>query len=158
MGLVDGDATMKLGNPKQLTDETAVRDLIEAIAQAVRVKDVDAMLPLCAPDIVVFDLVPPLVHKGASEIRRAWELGVGAFEGPVQNDIHDLEVEVDGSVAWARCLSRFGGTMPGGQRVMNSLRLTLAFRKDGQTWRMVHQHVSVPFDMESGTALLDLAQ
>jgi ketosteroid isomerase-like protein len=36
------------------------------------------------------------------------------------------------------------------------LRSTLGFRKIDGRWRVAHQHVSVPFDMESGQAKLDL--
>ena len=39
---------------------------------------------------------------------------------------------------------------------MNWLRWTLGFRKIDGRWRVAHEHVSVPFDMESGKAMLDL--
>lgn len=53
-------------------DEAAVRAVIDAITNAVRAEDVEALLSHCAPDIATFDMVPPLKHEGAEAIRRLW--------------------------------------------------------------------------------------
>ncbi|HEV7391611.1 MAG TPA: SgcJ/EcaC family oxidoreductase [Burkholderiales bacterium] len=137
-------------------DEAAIRTLIDAITKAVRAKDVEAMLAQCAPDIVIFDMVPPLKHQGSQAIRGLWARTLAAFDPPLEYEVHDLDISVDGDVAFARCLNRFGGTKKDARRVLNSLRSTFGLRKiDGQ-WKVVHEHVSVPFEMETGKAMLDL--
>jgi uncharacterized protein (TIGR02246 family) len=137
-------------------EEAAIRAVIDAITKAVRAKDVEAMLAQCAPDIVTFDMVPPLKHQGSQAIRGLWARTLAAFDPPLEYEVHDLDISVDGDVAFARCLNRFGGTKKDGRRVLNSLRSTFGLRKiDGQ-WKVVHEHVSVPFDMETGKAMLDL--
>jgi uncharacterized protein (TIGR02246 family) len=136
--------------------EEAIRAVIDAITKAVRAKDVEAMLAQCAPDIVTFDMVPPLKHQGSQAIRGLWARTLAAFDPPLEYEVHDLDISVDGNIAFARCLNRFGGTKKDGRRVLNSLRSTFGLRKiDGQ-WKVVHEHVSVPFDMETGKAMLDL--
>ncbi|MEA3153239.1 MAG: hypothetical protein QOK44_828 [Betaproteobacteria bacterium] len=137
-------------------EEAAIRTVIDAITKAVRAKDVEAMLAQCAPDIVTFDMVPPLRHQGSQAIRGLWARTLAAFDPPLEYEVHDLDISVDGDVAFARCLNRFGGTKKDGRRVLNSLRSTFGLRKiDGQ-WKVVHEHVSVPFDMETGKAMLEL--
>ena len=55
-----------------------------------------------------------------------------------------------------RGLSRFGGTRRDGGRSAHWLRLTLGLQKCDARWKVAHQHVSVPFSMDDGRALLDL--
>ncbi|HMJ50820.1 MAG TPA: nuclear transport factor 2 family protein [Polyangiaceae bacterium] len=138
------------------SDLPAIRAVIDAIAKAVRTNDVDAFLAHCAPDIVVFDLLPPLEQKGPDAVRRGWNIALGSFEGPIEYEVDHLDVSMSGDLAFSRSLAHFGGTTKEGKRVMNHLRSTLGFRKVGGRWKVVHQHVSVPFDMANGTALLQL--
>jgi ketosteroid isomerase-like protein len=46
--------------------------------------------------------------------------------------------------------------MTGGQEIDIWLRATVGYRKTDGRWLVVHEHVSVPIDMESGKALFDL--
>lgn len=73
---------MDAGNSKS-AEEAAVRAVIDATTNAVRAKDVDAMLAHCAPDLVTFDIVPPLEHEGADAIRRLWAQTLAAFVPPL---------------------------------------------------------------------------
>jgi ketosteroid isomerase-like protein len=36
------------------------------------------------------------------------------------------------------------------------MRLTAAYRKTGGVWRVVHEHFSVPFDMQTNEVLFNL--
>ena len=149
-----GNKTMTREHSRS-ADEVAIRGLIEAIAQAVRARDVDEMLANCAPDIATFDMVPPLRHQGADAIRRVWAGTLAALEPPVEYEVHDLDLSV-GYVAFSRSLNRFAATKKDGERFVNWLCTTLGFRKIDGRWKVVHEHVSVPFDMETGKAMLDL--
>lgn len=137
-------------------DEAAVHAVLEAIARAVRSGNVEAMLAQCAPDLVTFDMLPPIRHEGAAGLRSLWAKTLAAFEPPLDYDFQQLHIEVGDDVAFARCLNRFGGTKRDGMQVVNWLRSTFALRRIDGRWKVVHQHVSVPFDMETGKALLEL--
>jgi ketosteroid isomerase-like protein len=138
------------------TDEAAVRAVLGAISNAVRARDVEAMLAHCAPDIATFDMVPPLKHVGADAVRRVWAAALATFDSPVEYEVDQLDLAVGSDVAFCRSLNRFGGTTRDGKHIANWLCSTLGLRKlDGQ-WKVVHEHVSVPFDMKTGKALLDL--
>lgn len=138
------------------TDEAAIKAVIDAMAQAVRERDVDALLAQCSPDVVTFDLVPPLKHVGAEAVRETWTQTLRAFEGPAEYEMHQLELVVSDFVAIAHGLNRFGGKRADGQYRVNWLRFTLGLRKIDGPWKIVHQHVSVPFDLKTGQALLGL--
>jgi ketosteroid isomerase-like protein len=53
-------------------------------------------------------------------------------------------------------LQRVSGTLKGGQKMAFWLRVTQIYRKSGGQWRVVHEHVSVPTNLETGKAALDL--
>jgi uncharacterized protein (TIGR02246 family) len=139
------------------TDEAEVRSVIYKLVQAVRAKDVEAMLAQCTPDFVAFDMIPPLVHEGADAMRRIWARTLESFVPPLEYGVHDLHISIDGNVAFARSVNRFGGTSKDDKRTVNWVRTTFGLRRVEDRWLLEHQHVSVPFDMDSGQARLDLA-
>ena len=55
-------------------DEAAVRDLIEAWADAVRQKDYAGILRSHAVDFVMFDVPPPFKSVGLEDYRKTWDL------------------------------------------------------------------------------------
>ena len=59
-------------------------------------------------------------------------------------------------MAFSHALNRIGGTTATGLAVDRWLRWTACFRKRGDAWLIVHEHVSVPADVRSGMAFLDL--
>lgn len=137
-------------------EETAILNVVQTLACAVRQNDVEAFLACCSPKVVAFDLLPPLKHQGADEIRRTWALARAPFEGPIDYEIHELEIVLGGDVAFCRSLNSFGGVQRGGDRVENNLCSTLGLRKIEGQWKLIHQHVAVPFDMATDEALLQL--
>jgi uncharacterized protein (TIGR02246 family) len=143
--------------PAVRSEEAAIRRVIDQMTFAVRARDIEALINLCAPDIATFDLVPPLRHDGRDALRKLWSEALAAFEPPLDYEVNQLEIIAGSDVAICRSLNRFGGRRQDGTEVVNWLCVTVGLRKlDGQ-WRIVHEHVSVPFDMDSGKALLHLA-
>jgi ketosteroid isomerase-like protein len=63
---------------------------------------------------------------------------------------------VGDDVAFAHSLNRISGTLKDGSRSDFWLRSTTCFRKIDGNWLIAHDHVSVPLDLEPGTALLNL--
>jgi uncharacterized protein (TIGR02246 family) len=141
---------------EEKAEEAAIRGVLDAFAEALRAGDVDAMLSHCAPDVVAFDMLGPLQHAGATALRAVWEETLAPFVPPLEHELAQLDVAVSGDVAYCRGLSRFGGTRRDGGRSAHWLRLTLGLQKRGGRWKVAHQHVSVPFSMDDGKALLDL--
>jgi ketosteroid isomerase-like protein len=137
-------------------DEAAIRALIEARVAALRARDGAAAVAVLAPELVAFELAPPLVAENATDAAAAqgW---LDGFEGPVETEVRDLVVHVSGDVAFSHSLNRLRATRTGGRKVDFWMRSTLGFRKLGGGWKIVHGHTSVPFRMDdSFTAALDL--
>lgn len=133
-----------------------VRQLVLRRARAVLDRDVAAATDANAADVVTFDVLPPLRTVGARGVRERTEDWFGAYsEGPGY-EVRDLEVVAGDDVAFAYYLYRVSGTLGTGGVVAMWVRATLGLRKIGGEWRIVHEHDSVPFDPESGRALVDL--
>jgi SnoaL-like domain len=73
-------------------DEAQIRQLIDNWAKALRGKDVDGLMANYAPDLVLFNLAPPLQYNGVDACRNIWEEWLPAFQGPVGYEIHDLSI------------------------------------------------------------------
>jgi len=109
-----------------------------------------------APEVVTFDLVPPLRSRGAEALRKLWEAVFIVYQGPIEYETHDLSITVGDDVAFTYSLNRLSGTLNTGQKNSPWLRSTACFRKIGGTWLIVHHQNSVPVDIVTGRAVLDL--
>ena len=64
-------------------DETNIRELMDDWVQALRSRDVDAIVSRQAPGVVSFDVVNPLQYVGSDETRRRAEEWLSSFLGPI---------------------------------------------------------------------------
>ena len=140
-----------------MTHEAEIRELIDGLVAAVRAMDLDGVQRYFAPDIVSYDVQPPLRHVGVAAKRQNWLDVFTAYQRPLDYEVHDLTITAGADVAFAYSLNRVGGTMRNGDRSEHWVRWTGCFRKIDGTWLIAHDQVSVPTDMGSGKALLDLA-
>ena len=136
-------------------DKTAIRALIDDFAKAVRAGDIDAIMSIFAPEVVSFDLTPPL-HHGSGDFRRRWQALFDAWQGPVVYEIHQIDIAVGGDIAFSHSLNKTAGTTRDGRDGERWVRWTACFRKIGGRWQIVHEHVSVPAYPGTGKAALDL--
>ena len=137
-------------------DEAQIRQRVHDFAKAFRAKDIDGVMSVYAPDIVSFDLVPPLSYVGAEVYRQPWEATFEAYQDPIDYEVHDLHITTNHDVAFSYSLNRMRGTLKDGQQTDFWLRWTACYRKIDGNWLIVHEHVSVPVDLESGKGSLDL--
>lgn len=135
-----------------------IRNLVGQWQTAFRAKNIEGVMAVYAPgaELTAFDLVPPLQTSGAKSYKKNYEEFFALYEGPIDVEVRNLSIFAGGDTAFLHCLDRMSGTLKGGQRSDLWLRVTSGLRKiDGQ-WRIVHDHVSVPVNFESGTAAFDL--
>jgi uncharacterized protein (TIGR02246 family) len=137
-------------------DENEIRQRIDALVEAIRNMDLEGVKPIYAPDIVSFDVVPPLQHRGAEAQWKNWADVFAAYQPPLGYEVRDLTITVGGDVAFAHTLNRISGTLRSGRRSDYWVRWTPCFRKLDGEWRIVHHQASVPMDPESGQALRNL--
>jgi ketosteroid isomerase-like protein len=137
-------------------DEAEVKRRIEQLVDAIRAMDLEGVKPIYAPDIVSFDIEPPLRHLGAQAKWKNWEKVFTIYQQPLGYEIHDLTIAVDGDVAYGYSLARLSGTMKNGTRSGYWVRWTTCLRRIDGRWLIAHDQISVPVDFASGRALLDL--
>ena len=118
--------------------------------------DLERVMSFYAPDIVSFDIVPPLQHVGAGAKRKNWVDAFSVYQRPLGYEIRDLTITASDDVACGHSLNRISGALKTGRAIDFWLRWTTCFRKIDGTWIIAHDHVSVPLDLESGRALLNL--
>lgn len=139
------------------TDEKAeIGALLDDWAQAVRVKDLDAIMARYAPEIVGFDAIAQLQFKGAQAYREHWQACLEMCPGAMIFEIHELSVAAGDDIAFSHFLVRCGGTGDDGKEQSGWTRATVCWRRMDGRWKVVHEHFSAPFDMASGKALLEL--
>jgi ketosteroid isomerase-like protein len=108
---------------------------------------------LFAPDAQIFDLAPPLAHGFSRQGLADWLAG---WDGPVEQSLSGLKVEVGGDLAVCHGLARIR-TKRDGDDVSWWMRATYALARDERGWRITHEHTSVPFQMDgSYRAAIDL--
>jgi len=125
-------------------EEVVIRQLLQNWAAAVRRQDRSAILAHHSPDILMFDVPPPLESRGLTAYNQTWDLFYSAQPLPVGFDIVRLEVVAGDSVGFATALMRCAETGPNGKRQPLDFRLTVGLSKANGEWTVIHEHHSVP--------------
>lgn len=136
--------------------ELEVRALLDSWSEAIRSKEIDRLMALYAPDSVYFDLVPPLRFSGSAAIRRNFLRWFDAWQSAIGQDIRDLHLVASGETAFAHMLIRASGTLKNGREVGYWVRATVCCQRSDQRWLITHEHISLPVDVASGRAVMDL--
>lgn len=137
------------------SEVSAIRQLIEDWRAAVRASDVPRIVSYYAEDIVAFDAILQLQFKGRDAYQKHWQACTEMCKGPMTFDIAELQIHADQQVAFAHYLCHCGGTGPDGKPHSSWMRVSAGYRKQGDDWKVIHEHFSAPFDMD-GKALFDL--
>jgi uncharacterized protein (TIGR02246 family) len=136
-------------------DEAAIRDVLERLVVAIRARNIDAVMSTYAADLVAFDIVPPLQFVGANAYEAPWQDVFERYQ-TLDYEVHDLSITAGDDIAVSHSLNRIHGIMTNGQKTDLWLRSTACYRKNDGAWSIVHLHVSVPVDLATGRAVLDL--
>lgn len=141
-------------------EDAGIREVIDACAEALRAKDIDALMAHYAPDVVTFDIMPPLQSSGAEAYRKNFEAWFTSVQGRIDYEMHDLRIAVSDDVAFCRylghvrCTRTKGGSS--GYWADYWVRVTAGCQKRNGRWMIVHEHISVPLDMKTMQAATGL--
>ena len=151
--------TMKIDGPMaapRATDEADIRRRMDQWAKAIGAMDLERVMSMYAPDIVSFDLEPPLQYAGTEAKRKAWVRVFAMYQPGLAYEIRDLAITLGDGAAFSHSLNRLSGTLKNGHRTGSWVRYTACFQKIGGNWLIVHEQISAPVDPVSGRAFLDL--
>lgn len=137
-------------------DEEQIKQQVARIAEGIRARDLESLRTIYAADMVSFDVEPPLQHVGVDAKLKNWAKVFTVFREP-DYEVRDLTVAAGADVAFGYCFGRLHGTLMNGTATDGMwVRVTFCFRKLDGAWQIVHDQVSVPFDVLSGRGAADL--
>ncbi|MDH0866401.1 nuclear transport factor 2 family protein [Mitsuaria sp. GD03876] len=131
--------------------DTPIHAFLRDYAAAVFDRDHARFMALYAEDMHVFDSW----DRWQCDSREDWSgMIAGWFEGirdvRVRVTAKDVQAWGDASFAGGVATLEFAALDADGQPMRSTEnRLTLLLRRDGDRWRAVHQHTSVPVDFQS---------
>lgn len=144
------------GSDRAAADEAAIRRQIGKLIEGLRAGDLAAVEKVYTTDVVSFDVEPPLRHVGTAAKLENWARVFQTFE-QVAYEVRDLTVIVGGDVAFGYAFARLSGMLKSGTATNGMwVRVTYGMQKIDGTWLIAHDQVSVPLDMASGRAAVDL--
>ena len=146
---------MKSAATKVSSVESEVLNVFESWLRAARASDLEAIVSHYSPDIVAYDAVARLEFRGVDAYRKHWEMCMSMCENPMF-EAKAPEIGASGDLAFLHTLLRCGAVDDKGVENASWMRLTVAYRKFGATWRVVHEHFSLPFDMQTNQVLFSL--
>jgi ketosteroid isomerase-like protein len=146
------------GNTKPGGDlDASVARLIDAYAQAVLDKDVDAFMRLYDPGVRVFDTWGAWSYEGAGAWRKMIEGWLSSLGNEsVRVTAEDVRIIGGPALCVVSAFFKYAGISADGQqlRAMQN-RLTWTLAPDGSGWKIVHEHTSAPVRFEDGKAILE---
>jgi ketosteroid isomerase-like protein len=125
-------------------EEAAIRKIVEDWADAVRRRDLPAVLLNHSSDMLMFDVPPPFLSRGIDAYEKTWELFFSWARDPAVFDIKEINITAGNDVAFVTASMRCAGREDDGRDIELDFRLTIGLRKIGGHWTIVHEHHSVP--------------
>jgi ketosteroid isomerase-like protein len=136
--------------------ESEVRALLDRWVEATLALDMDRILACYDPDIRAFDAIGPLQFDGLGVYARHWKSCLEMMTGEMVFEPDQLRIELDGDLAVTHFLVRCGCAGEDGAMQTNWMRGTVCMRRHAGDWRIVHEHYSHPFDVETMKVAMDL--
>lgn len=151
LGIVAG-AVPARAQAGSAADKAAIQALYRQFNDAFNKKDVDAIMAVYAPDVFVFDVVPPRQYVGWDAYKKDWVDVFATMPGPVTNAVTDLNITVVGPVAYTHYIADGSFTDKDGKQTHAVVRTTDVLRKIKGKWLIVEEHNSFPVDLATGQA------
>jgi uncharacterized protein (TIGR02246 family) len=139
-------------------DEAEIRQLLDRWAKAFRARNLNGITSIYEPGqaLVAYDIVPPLQYTGFEAYKKDYQEFLDQFQGPIDVEYPNVRIIASNTVGFSHGLERMTGTLKNGQKFDAWIRFTEGYRKTNGHWLAIHDHISVPVDLDTGKAVLDL--
>ncbi len=125
-------------------DSTAIRNVVESWAAAVRRRDFAGILLNHSSDILMFDVPPPFQVKGIEGYRKTWDSFFSWSIDPIPFEMIEMSITAGTDVAFVVATMRCAEPGDNGEHKELNFRLTVGLRKIDGRWTITHEHHSVP--------------
>lgn len=136
-------------------DRTPVEQALDAYAAAVYAKDVESFTALYDDNVHVYDSWSQWEHSGID----VWRTMAGEWFGSLGDErvaveFADVRSVVGDQVAFGHAAITFTGISAAGERLRSvTNRLPLGLAKHNGGWKIIHEHASLPIDLETGKGI-----
>jgi uncharacterized protein (TIGR02246 family) len=139
-------------------NEAAIRNVYDRWAKAFGAHDIAGIMAVYAPGdaLVAYDVVPPLEYNGYDAYKKDYEEFLAMFDGPFTVEFREMRVYAGADVGFVHTLERISGKMKDGKPLDMWIRATSGLRKINGKWLIVHDHISVPANFDTGKAEMGL--
>jgi ketosteroid isomerase-like protein len=79
---------------------------------------------------------------------------LASFKGPIGAELSDLKITSSDNLAFGHNIQHFTGTDLSGKPIDWILRVTDCYKRINGKWLIVHEHYSVPVDLQTAKAEL----
>jgi ketosteroid isomerase-like protein len=131
--------------------DAQIRALEDQFTRSINAKDVNAIMALYVPsnELFVFDVIPPRQYVGWDAYKKDWQDFLGSVQGPIKTELSALQITSDGGdLAYSHSIQHVTGTS-NNKPFDLVLRFTHVYRKINGKWLIVHEHASVPVDLDT---------
>lgn len=130
--------------------------VLDSYKQAVFAKDVDAFVALYDDDVHVFDMWESWSLHGIAawrELTAQWFSSLG--NDRVVVDFRQTQTTHMGDLAIGHAVLTYTAVSPDGKELRSlSNRITMGLRRNGECWKVFHEHTSAPIDHQTAKAIL----
>ena len=116
--------------------------------------NMDKLIGYYADDATVLDIYAPGIYKGRDQIYAGFAPQMAAIQS-MTHRVTEMNVATNGNFACAASQIEFDAVLNDGKKMSLSVRQLDAFKKIGNEWKIVQQHISLPIDPKSGAAIID---
>jgi ketosteroid isomerase-like protein len=128
---------------KSATDEAVIRALVESWVKGCT-KNINGILAIDSPGILMFDLPGPIQSTGIEAYKRTWDVCFSWSQESGAFNLTEMNIAVGNDVAFVAALVRGAGTASSEEREELRFRLTIGLHKIGDQWIVTHEYHSIP--------------
>jgi ketosteroid isomerase-like protein len=132
-------------------DVAAIRQIEEVLASET---NMDKLIGYYAADAVVLDIYAPGLFKGRDQILAGFKPQMDAIRS-MKHSFPELNIVAHGDFACAAAQIHFDAKLKDGKSISLTVRQLDAFKRIGNEWKIIQQHISLPVDPKTGLAMLD---
>lgn len=138
-----------------------VQDVLDNYKSAVYERDVEKFLSAYAADVHIYDCWGDWECRGISSWRDnviEWFNGLSEEGYVLKVAFNDLTIEENNNLAFVHCAVTFAaykGEVEEKLRQMTN-RFTFCLKNTNSSWLIIHEHSSLPVDIQTGKGLFNL--
>lgn len=136
--------------------DKAIKKIIENRVSAVKNRDVEHQIKHFSNDVISYDVVGQLKFIGASAIKKRLNEWISTLDEIIDFEITDVKITSSFDIAFCSSLNHINAKNISGNKLDMYWRETTCYKKTDGIWKITHVHSSVPFDAETGMALIGL--